>query len=281
MTSRRRGALCVPADEPAKVAKAARVEVDEIVVDLEDAVTPDRKDHARAQVGALVRRQQGAMAVRVNAVDTSWCQRDLVACVHNAAVTSVVIPKVDSAETVRAVEDALTVAETAAGRREPVSIQVLIESAQGLAAVQHIACASPRICSLILGYADLAVSLGRRSNAPWDFARDAVVLAARAHGVQPVDGPYLAVTDDQELLASAVRAAGAGFDGKWIIHPRQVVTVQGAFVPGQDQIDEATEILAVLDAAAQRGFGAVAWRGKMLDEALAAQARRVLALAAP
>lgn len=273
----RRAALCVPASEPARIRKAAALHVDEIIVDLEDAVLPETKDEARNHVAGLHARERGAIAVRINAIGTSWCERDLLACVANAAVTTVVVPKVESADDLRTIDSELTAMESAAGRAIPMVLQALVESAKGLTNVESILASSPRITSCVIGYADLSVSLGRQPSAPWQFAQDRVVLAARANGIQPIDGPRLSVEDDAGLRSDAVTAAALGFDGKWVIHPRQVATVQQAFTPTAAQVAEAREIVTAMDDAAANGRGAVQWRGRMIDEPVAQQARRIIA----
>ena len=163
------------------------------------------------------------------------------------------------------------------GRRAAVEIQALIESALGIGDVRAIATASTRVVSLIIGYADLGASLGRRADAPWQFAQDAVILAARIAGIQAVDGPLLTVHADAALERAASTAESLGFDGKWVIHPRQAGVVQAAFTPATADVEEAQGLLAAMDEAIADGRGAVEWRGRMLDEAVAVQARRVLA----
>jgi citrate lyase beta subunit len=273
----RRASLCVPASEPARIAKAAALEVDEIIVDLEDAVLPESKDAARDHVCGLGARERGAIAVRVNAIRTSWFKRDLLACVANPAVTTIVIPKAESADDLHTLDSQLTAMELAARRAVPIALQTLIESAKGLTNVESILASSSRITSCVIGYADLSVSLGRQPTAPWQYAQDRVVLAARANGIQPIDGPRLSVEDDADLRSDADTAAALGFDGKWVIHPSQVATVQQAFTPTAAQVAEAKEILTAMDEAAANGRGAVQWRGRMIDEPVAQQARRIVA----
>lgn len=271
--ARRRCALSVPGSEPAKVAKALASDADEVVVDLEDAVPLDAKEHARATVDQLVARDRGAIAVRVNAPGTPWHADDLAACARNPAVASVVMPKVESAEVVQA---AVAHLEAAERDREPVTVQALIESPAALTHVTAIAASSPRLASLIIGYADLSASLGRRLDASWQFARDLVLLAARTAGVQAIDGPHLTVADDAGFAAAVAEADALGFDGKWVIHPRQVARVIDGFTPDPDEVAEAREILRVMEEATAAGAGAVSWRGRMLDEALVVAARRVV-----
>lgn len=276
MTSRR-SVLCVPASEPAKVAKALAFDVDEVVLDLEDAVAPGRKDEARAALGDIGARERGSIAVRVNCPGSVWLQADLAAVVANPAITSIVLPKVDSAEDIAAVERELAWLEKEHGRGTAVEIQALIESARGIGDVRTVAASSARVVALIIGYADLGASLGRKVDASWQFAQDAVILAARIAGIQAVDGPLLTVHADEALETAAATAESLGFDGKWVIHPRQAGMVQAAFTPAPEDVEEAQGLLAAMDEAMSDGRGAVEWRGRMLDEAVAVQARRVLA----
>ncbi|MTB88940.1 CoA ester lyase [Aeromicrobium senzhongii] len=272
----RRAALCVPANEPRKVAKALGSPADEVVVDLEDAVPVDEKVGSRSTVADLPARDHGALAVRVNAVGTPWHEEDVAACAANPAVDSIVLPKAESAASIRALGERLEALESAAGRTRPLRIQALIESPAGVHQAAAIGTASERLCALIIGYADLSASMGRRVEASWQFAQDAVLLAARLGGVEAIDGPQLTVADDERLAGAARSAADLGFDGKWVIHPAQIGTVQTAFTPSPEEIAEAREIVAVIEHAATEGRGALTWRGRMLDEALAVSARRTL-----
>jgi citrate lyase subunit beta/citryl-CoA lyase len=274
--TRRRSALCVPASEPAKVAKALALAVDEVIVDLEDAVAPDAKAAARNTVASLAPRDNGAIAVRVNAVGTPWHDEDLRVCASNEAVSSIVLPKAESVDQLLGVLAAIGAEHDAPARAGRLRMQTLIETAQGLAEVRSIARCTDRLDALIIGYADLSASLGRSITAPWNGIQDEVVLAARLGGIQAIDGPLLTVRADDALRDAADTARDLGFDGKWVIHPRQIATVQEAFTPTANEVNEARGILDALDEAIRDGRGAVQWRGRMLDEAVAIAARRVL-----
>lgn len=272
----RRAVLSTPASEPRRIAKALALDVDEVVVDLEDAVAPGEKDAARANIAAITRRDRGAVAVRVNAIGTSWHEADLVACVAQAAVETIVLPKAEDPEAIAGLAARLADLEAERGRSRAIGIQALIESPLGVARATEVALASDRLVGLIIGYADLSASMGRRVEASWQFAQDAVVLAARVAGLQAIDGPVLTVAADGALEEAAHHAESLGFDGKWVIHPAQVPTVRTAFTPTDDDVAEAREILAALAEAEGAGRGAVQWRGRMLDEAVAVRARRTL-----
>ena len=283
--TRRRAILVVPAAPSAKLEKGRSLEADEVVIDLEDAVVPGSKDEARSAVAAVLDAEFAApsVAVRVNAIGTPWCHLDLAAVAGSARErVTVVLPKVESAGDLAFADRLLAGAEAAAGRTEPARLLALIETAAGLQAVGELARASARLDGLILGYADLAASLGRQPGAPpedWRFAQDALLVAARAAGIQAIDGPHLAIRDDEPFRAAVAHARALGYDGKWAIHPAQLEALREAFTPTDDEVAEARETLAALERAAADGAGAVAAGDQMLDEALAVSARRVLARA--
>jgi len=275
-----RSCLSVPGSSRAMIDKALASDADEVVIDLEDAVALDAKDDARAiTVAALdATTPQRRVAVRINAVGTAWCHLDLIALASSRrAPDSIVIPKVASCGDIAFVERLLKGASSATGN-EPPRLQALIESAEGLLESAAIAQASPLIEALILGYADLAADLGRLvATASWSGARDRIVWAARASHIRAVDGPYLEVADDDMFHQAVDDARTAGFDAKWVIHPRQIARVNEALTPDDTQLAWARRVLDTLDHAAQAGLGAVSLDGSMLDEAIAVSARRILA----
>jgi citrate lyase subunit beta/citryl-CoA lyase len=288
----RRSCLSVPGSSERKIQKALGLDVDELIFDLEDAVAVAAKDQARVDVLAALTAnpdQAERIAVRVNAPGSPWCHLDLIALAEaEVPPASVILPKTESPDDIAFVDRLLAGAEAASGVSRPLGVQALIETAGGLLWASEIAGSSGRLETLILGYADLSVSLGRRPPGPahpdgsaWDGARDAVVLAAKANGLQAIDGPYLGIAVDEPFRAAALRARELGFDGKWAIHPAQVSSLNDAFTPGAEEIARAREIVAALDeASAGDGAGAVALDGAMLDEALRQWAVGVLASAA-
>jgi citrate lyase subunit beta/citryl-CoA lyase len=275
----RRSCLSVPGSSEKMLVKAQGLPADEIVVDLEDAVAADAKDDARARVVAALAGWTGpSVSVRVNAPRTPWCHLDIAAI---AALpdqpAAIVVPKVEHPGDLAFVDRLLDGVEAAAGRARPVRVQALIETAAGLARVQEIAAASPRLDALILGYADLAASLGgARDLDGWRPAQEQLLLAARANGLQAIDGPYLGVAVDDGFTAAVDRARELGFDGKWAIHPSQLDALDAAFTPTAEEVDHAHAVIAALAAA---DAGAVALDGQMLDEAIRVAALRTLARA--
>jgi len=279
---RRRACLVVPAAPAAKLAKGHGLEADEIVIDLEDAVVPAAKDEAREAVVAALGEEFAApsVAVRVNAIGTPWCHVELAAVAASGREhVTVVLPKVEHPHDLAFADRLLAGAEAAAGRAAPVRLLALIETAAGLQAAGELARASARLDGLILGYADLAASLGRpdgggRAAGPddWRFAQDAVLVAARAAGVQAIDGPHLAIRDDEPFRAEVAHARALGYDGKWAIHPNQVPTLHDVFTPSADDLERAQRIVDAAD-------GAIRLDGEMVDEATKKLAAGVLARA--
>jgi citrate lyase subunit beta/citryl-CoA lyase len=194
------------------------------------------------------------------------------------------VPKVESAGDLAFVDRLLDGVERAAGYAQPLRVQALIETAAGVRRLDEITRASGRLEAILLGYADLAASLGRpRAGALeldlWLPVQDAVVGAARAAGVQAIDGPFFAIDDPDGLQAACNRAARLGFDGKWAIHPSQLEVIAAAFTPTDEEIEHARSVLATLASAAGNASGAASVQGEMVDEALALAARRTLSRA--
>jgi citrate lyase subunit beta/citryl-CoA lyase len=282
----RRTCLAVPGSSPRFLAKARDLPVDEVFLDLEDAVAPARKAAARTAVAAALREGTWGgkvRAVRVNDVTTAWAYRDVIDIVEQAGTSLdvIVLPKVTSPDDIRWLDLLLGQVEAAmgypAGR---IGIEAQIEDARGLAGADQIAAASPRLEALVFGPADFMASLGMRSleigaqpagyrgDDAFHYARLRILVAARACGLQAVDGPYAAIGDAEGLAASARSVAALGYDGKWVLHPGQVDIVNAAFSPAQDDYDRA-EVL--LDAYAYytgvQGQGAAMLDGEMIDEA--------------
>lgn len=281
----RRCCLSVPARPARKLEKAAGIGADELILDLEDSVPPELKLEARAAVAEALREgawKAASVSVRVNGFGTPWLEDDLVA-IGSAGerLASVVVPKVESAAELTHCAELLERGEKLAGRHDPIGIQALIESAAGLQACAAIAKATPRLEALILGPADMSVSLGFPSpeeGPRWDFVRGAIVVAARAAELQAIDGPYLRISDLEGMRASAACAREFGFDGKWALHPDQIEPLEAVFSARPEELTEARAILEALDAGG--ADGAVLLDGEMLDEASRKRAELTLARAA-
>ncbi|WP_036520142.1 CoA ester lyase [Nocardia sp. 348MFTsu5.1] len=275
--SRRRSVLVAPGSDRRKLTKALQAGADEVVLDLEDAVTPANKDDARALVVEAINSIAPApgttIAVRINSVDSPWAAADLAALAQTGSgLSSVVVPKVNGPA------DLEIAAAGLAGHGA--TLQALIETPSGLTTLDDICSAVDELDGLIIGYADLGAELGREPGLPpqrWAAIQDRVLIAARTAGIAAIDGPHLGTADDDEFRFATRWVRELGFDGKWVIHPRQIDVVTAEFTPSAEAVDRARRILAALDEAASEGAGAAQLDGQMLDEAVAVSARRTLA----
>ncbi|MBC7157051.1 MAG: CoA ester lyase [Rhodobacteraceae bacterium] len=294
-----------PGSRPALFPKMAASAADVIDLDLEDSVAPDDKAAARANVIAATHEVDWGhkqLSVRINGLDTEYWYRDVVDLLENASerLDQIMIPKVGCAADVYAVDALVTAVERAKGRAKPVALEVIIETAAGIAHVEEIAAASPRLQAMSLGAADFAASMGMATTGiggtqenyymlhdgtrhwadPWHWAQASIVAACRTHGVLPVDGPFGDFSDDEGFLAQARRSATLGMVGKWAIHPRQVALANQVFTPSPEQVAEAREILAAMADAKARGEGATTYKGRLVDLASIRQAEGIVRAAA-
>ena len=284
----RRTVLAVPGSNPRMLQKAQGLAVDEVFLDLEDAVAPAAKAEARRNVVDALRDGDWSgktVALRVNDWSTEWTHTDVAEVIGAAEgrIDCVVLPKVESATHVGALDLLLAQVERAHGLPErAIGLEVQIESARGLLDIDEIASASARTEALVYGPADFMASLNMRGlvvgeQPPGYDVGDAyhyvlmrILVTARAHGLQAIDGPYLQVRDVDGFRRSAARSAALGYDGKWVLHPDQVDAGNAAFTPSQDDYDRAEQILdayehATSDAGGRRG--AVMLGDEMIDEA--------------
>jgi citrate lyase subunit beta / citryl-CoA lyase len=280
----RRSCLAVPASSERFIAKAAGLDCDEVLFDLEDAVAPDAKAAARPNVIAALTAggwEGKVRAVRINDASTAWAYRDVIDVVEAAggSLDEVVLPKVTGAGHVAWLDHLLTQVEQAMGYEVGrIGIEAQIEDAAGLAAVDEIAAAAPRLEALVFGPADFMASLGMRSltvGAPpegydgdaFHYAQLRILVAARSRGLQAIDGPYARIGDPAGLARSAGRVAALGYDGKWVIHPGQIEAVNAAFTPAPDEYERAERILEAYQQATRERRGAATLDGEMIDEA--------------
>ena len=273
----RRSVLYMPASNPRALDKAATLPCDALILDLEDAVAPDAKDAARdaacaaAGSGRYGRRE---VAVRVNAAGTEWHEEDLAAACA-AGPDAVVVPKVDSAEAVRALVEAMT----AYGAPDRTRLWAMVETPRAVLHAEEIAAASERLTVLVLGTNDLAKELyvepdpGR---APLLTSLGLVVLAARATGTAVLDGVYNDVRDLDGFLAECRQGRSLGFDGKTLVHPGQVEGANTTYAPSAEAVEDARGVLQAWEDG--QGTGVVTYRGRMVEHLHVQTARRTLAV---
>lgn len=290
-----------PGSRPAIFEKMASSAADVINLDLEDSVAPSDKDSARENIiKAISDVDWGTktLSVRINGLDTPYWYRDVVDLLEQAGdrLDQIMIPKVGCAADIYAVDALVTAIETAKGRSKPISFEVIIESAAGIAHVEEIAAASPRLQAMSLGAADFAASMGMATTGiggtqenyymlhegqkhwsdPWHWAQAAIVAACRTHGVLPVDGPFGDFSDDEGYRAQALRSATLGMVGKWAIHPKQIAIANEVFTPSEEAVTEAREILAAMETAKANGEGATVYKGRLVDIASVKQAEVIV-----
>ena len=282
----RRTTLAVPASNPRFIAKARDLPVDEFFLDLEDAVAPRAKEEARANVvRALNEGGWGdrVRVVRVNDATTPYAYRDVIDVIEGAGANldCLMLPKVSAPAHVAWLDLLLTQIELAAGLPHGrIGIEAQIEDARGLTRIDDIAAASPRLEALVFGPGDLMASLNMRTlvvgeQPPGYTEGDAyhhilmrILVAARAYGLQAIDGPYFNVRDVDGFTKAARRSAALGFDGKWVLHPGQVEAGNAVYSPAQEDYDRAELILDAYDHATRvQGRGAAMLGDEMIDEA--------------
>ena len=306
-----RSELAVPGSQPHLFEKAARSAADVVFLDLEDAVAPGDKEKARKNIIQAIGDidwGKKTLSVRVNGLDTHYMYRDIVDVLEQASgrLDLIMIPKAGTASDVYALDMLCTQIETARGRDKPVGFELIIETALGMQNIHEIAAASKRNESLHFGVADYAASTTARTpsiggaNADyavltepladgtrethwgdmWHYAIARMVVAARANGLRPVDGPFGNFSDADAFRAAARRAAVLGCEGKWAIHPSQIALANEAMSPSQADVERAKRIIAAMGEAAKAGRGAVSLDGRLIDYASIRQAEVLVQKAA-
>jgi malyl-CoA/(S)-citramalyl-CoA lyase len=298
-----RSELAVPGSQPKLFEKAASSEADVVFLDLEDAVAPDDKAQARKNIIAALNDMdwgKKTMSVRINGLDTHYMYRDVVDVLEQTGdrLDLIMIPKVGTVGDVYALDMLVTQIETAKGRKKRIGFELIIETALGMQNVNEIAQASRRIESLHFGVADYAASTRARTTNigganpaysvltdkdeaghrdvhwgdMWHYAIARMVVAARANGLRPVDGPFGDFSDPDGYRAGAHRAAVLGCEGKWAIHPSQIALANEVYSPSEAEVTKAKRILEAMRDAAKAGKGAVSLDGRLIDYASIRQA---------
>ena len=304
-----RSELAVPGSNPAMFEKAAKPAADIIFLDCEEAVAPDDKEMARRNiVQALNEIDWGTktMMVRINGLDTHYMYRDVVDIVEACPrLDMILIPKVGVPQDVYAVDMMVTQIEAARKRSKRIGFEVLIETALGMANVEAIAQSSKRLEAMSFGVADYAASTRARTTViggvnkdsvvltdrdeagkrqafwtdPWHAAQTRMLVACRAYGLRPIDGPFGDFGDPEGYVSAANRAAVLGYEGKWAIHPSQIELANTVFTPSEAEATKARRILDAMTQAAKEGKGAVSLDGRLIDIASIRMAEALLAKA--
>jgi malyl-CoA/(S)-citramalyl-CoA lyase len=304
-----RSELAVPGTNPALFSKAAKSNADIIFLDCEDAVAPDDKEQARRNIiQGLNEVDWGSksMMVRINGLDTHYMYRDVVDIVEACPrLDLILIPKVGVAQDVYAVDMLVTQIEAAKKREKRIGFEVLIETALGMVNVEAIAQSSRRLEAMSFGVADYAASTRARTTViggvnkdsgvltdkdgdkqrqyfwsdPWHAAQTRMMVACRAYGLRPIDGPFGDFNDPDGYIAAANRAAVLGYEGKWAIHPTQIELANQVFTPSQAEVVRARRIIDAMAQAAKEGRGAVSLDGRLIDIASIRMAQALLAKA--
>lgn len=293
-----RSELAVPGSNPAMFPKALESAADYVFLDLEDAVAPADKEQARRNVIAALHQYdwRGAgktICVRVNGIDTHYYYRDMVDVIEQAGerLDVVLVPKVGVPGDVYLTDALLTQIEAAKGITRRIGIDVLIETALGMANVEAIAQSSKRLEAMHFGVADYAASLRARTvvigglnpdypGDQWHASLTRMIVACRAYGLRPIDGPFGDFKDPEAFKAAGRRGAALGIEGKWAIHPSQIELANEIFSPPPAEVDRAKRILVALDEAAKEGRGAAQLDGRMIDAASARMAQNIVDMAA-
>jgi citrate lyase subunit beta/citryl-CoA lyase len=289
-----RSELAVPGSNPGMFEKAANSAADYVFLDLEDAVSPGDKVQARKNVIEGLRdidwRSKGkTISVRINSIDTHYMYRDLVDLVEQAGdrVDTILIPKVGVAADVYMVDALLSQIEEAKGFSNKIGIEALIETTLGMANVESIATSSTRLEAMHFGVADYAASCRARTTNigglnpdypgdQWHHGLSRMLVACRAYGLRPIDGPFGDFKDPDGYRLGARRAAAMGYEGKWAIHPSQIELANEVYSPPAEEVDRARRILLALEEAAAQGKGAAQLDGRMIDAASARMAENLV-----
>jgi citrate lyase subunit beta/citryl-CoA lyase len=278
----RRSVLYMPGSNPRALEKARSLPADGLILDMEDAVAPDAKQLAREQITAAL--EEGGyghreLLVRINALDTEWGKDDVRAvCAAGTAPDGVLIPKISTAEDVveaiKAFEDA--------GCPDSVDMWIMAETPLCILNIAEIAGAHPRLRGIVMGTSDLSKDTRVRhtpGRLGFIAALNLCVYAARAHGLDIIDGVQLDLDDDEQLADSCEQGRNLGFDGKSLIHPKQIAAANAAFGPSEAEVAGAQQIIEGFEAAQREGKAVVVVNGRLVENLHVEEARRLLGLA--
>lgn len=288
----RRSELSTPGSNESMLQRAAESAADFVFLDLEDSVAPSEKLAARDKIVHALKTYDWTgktRAIRMNNLETQWAYEDIIHVVEEAGefIDIIIVPKVYSAEDVRWVDTLLTQIEKKRGWERRIGLEVLIEEVKAMINVDSIAAACPRVEALIFGPGDYSASQGVRSDAiggvsddypgdVWHYARQRVVIAARAAGIEAVDGPFPDYRDIEGYRRECRKSNLLGFNGKWCIHPDQIPIANEVYAPDPLRVARARAEVAAYEEAEAQGKGAVQYEGRMIDAATSRVLRNII-----
>lgn len=279
-TRPRRSVLYMPSSNTRALDKAKTLAADGLIFDLEDAVLPESKTTARAAaVSAANSKGYGKreILIRVNGLDTQWFEDDLKAVAKSAA-DGVVVPKINTLDDMRRIDQVLR----SSGARDGLMIWPMMETPRAILAADAIAGASPRLAGFLMGTADLAKDLHcahPADRAPMIYALQHCLLAARAHGLSILDGVHLDLDDEAGFTAACQQGRAMGFDGKTLIHPKQIAAANAAYAPSPVELEGARRLVAAHKDASAKGQGVTLLDGRLVEVLHVQQAERLMAQA--
>ena len=276
-----RSVLYMPGSNRAAIAKAQGLEADAVIIDLEDAIAIDQKEEARRTLVEEVSRGSFGwrqVVVRVNGLESPWTNQDLAA-INDLPLDAVLFPKINTAADIHAAADAMA----ATGIAPSVEVWAMIETPKAVLSAAEIAVAMPRLCCLVVGVNDLAKDLHvvqTVARLPLLTSLSMIVLAGRAAGLSLIDGVFIDLENETAFEGACHQGRELGFDGKTLIHPKQIKTANRVFSPSEAEIEKARRVVEGLEAAQAEGKGVAVLDGKMIEGLHAEEARRLLSLAA-
>ena len=287
----RRCSLSVPGDSEKMLAKAQTMDCDQIILDLEDSVASESKTRARNNVSEAIEKRSflaKTVSVRINATDSEHCHADLIELVSRAGknLDTVILTKTRRPADVLFVDTLLSQLENKSGLGSKIGVECLIEDVEGLMRVEEIASSTNRLEALIFGMGDFAASQGMRvqtigggddqSRDIWHYPRYKIAVAAKAFGLDAIDGPYADFSNSENLKFDCDRASLIGMNGKWAIHPNQIEVIQKVFSYSQEEVEHARAQLAAYEEGKKNGIGVVKLGSTMIDAASIKLVRTVL-----
>lgn len=288
----RRSELSTPASNERMIEKAVASTADLVFLDLEDSVAPNEKVAARSKVIKAFKTLdwgKKTRAYRINDLETEYAYQDIISVVEEAGeyIDVIIIPKVKSAKDVWWVDILLTQIEKRLKLSHRIGLEVLIEEVEAIVNIEEIALSSPRLEALIFGPGDYSASQGMDSRViegeladypgdPWHYVRNRIAIAAHLAHVDAIDGAYADFKNSAGYRRESTRTRILGFSGKWAIHPNQIDLANQAFSPTQEEVAYARRLDAAYTEALERGIGAVAFEGKMVDVAIVRSVRNIL-----